>query len=535
MCKLVHHIHHHSKMEPLPMKLLLRSPGEIKIGVLAKDGKSLEIESTTPDKLKKVCVAQNLDMLKLAQDGTLVVQLAEGGKLLPVPVSATQCDFSPSGRFFSVWSKPDVLALYRTETGEEVFQVKTKTLTFHFPLDEDFVALQVGDEVKCWDLNSKEVCFKLKLERLAGFSLCSTTPELCFATFQLGSKSGPAVVSLYSRDKLVCSSQTFRADECAFKWSPFMPGDVLGKIETTVDPTGKSYYGESRLIRLSLTSANAVTLPSNPVHDFQWSPRRHSFACVATSCQIYDAKTCEVMFDFPVTHKNVCSYSPLGRFICFAGFGNLAGQMEFYETKRYKLLGKGRAEAAVSYAWSPCGRMFVTSTLMPRMNVDNGVMVFNYRGEKLARWLAHGQHMLGATGLVECRFLPTPPLAFPDLPPSPKLEPTAAPGGAAAVPEMKKPVMSFTQARLEAKKAQNAPPPPPPPPAPKPEAVVVAVEEEDDANVDPAKMVHKLQKLLKQIEAIELAGPKTPEQVTKMGKKPDTLQLLAKWQAKVKH
>ncbi|KAH9249668.1 hypothetical protein BASA81_012637 [Batrachochytrium salamandrivorans] len=519
-------------METLPpMKLMLRSPGEIMIGVLAKDGKTLEIESTTPDKLKKVCVAQNHDMLKLAQDGTLVVQLAEGGKTLSVPVLATQCDFSPSGRYFSVWSKPDVLALYRTETAEEVFQVKTKTLTFNFPLAEEFVALQVGEEVKCWDLTSKEVCFKLKLDRLVSFSLCSTTPELCFATFQLGSKSGPAIISLYSRDKLVCSSQTFRAEECQFKWSPFMPGDVLGKIETTVDPTGKSYYGESRLIRLSLSNVNAVMLPSNPVHDFQWSPRRHSFACVTSSCQIYDAKTCDVMFDFPVTHKNVCCYSPLGRFICFAGFGNLAGQMEFYETKRYKLLGKGRAEAAVNYSWSPCGRMFVTSTLMPRMNVDNGVMVFNYRGEKLARWLAHGQHMIGSTGLVECRFLPTPPLAFPDLPPTPKIEPAT---GAPMVPEIKKPVMSFTQARLEAKKAQNAPPPAPPPAAPKP-PVVVVVEEQDDPSIDPAKMVHKLQKLLKQIEAIELAGPKTPEQVIKMGKKPDTLQQLEKWQAKVKY
>ena len=36
---------------------------------------------------------------------------------------------------------------------------------------------------------------------------------------------------------------------------------------------------------------------------------------------------------------------------------------------------------AVAYGWAPDSRYFVTATLAPRMNVDNGVHIYKYNGE----------------------------------------------------------------------------------------------------------------------------------------------------------
>lgn len=44
-----------------------------------------------------------------------------------------------------------------------------------------------------------------------------------------------------------------------------------------------------------------------------------------------------------------------------------------------KQMAATRSEA-VSAAWSPCGRYVVTSTVAPRLRVDNNVRVFTYYG-----------------------------------------------------------------------------------------------------------------------------------------------------------
>jgi translation initiation factor 2A len=63
------------------------------------------------------------------------------------------------------------------------------------------------------------------------------------------------------------------------------------------------------------------------------------------------------------------------------GFGNLQGEMDFYDMRRVKKIATKTAHCTVSLDWSPCSRYLLTATTAPRMNVDNGFKVFKYNGE----------------------------------------------------------------------------------------------------------------------------------------------------------
>ena len=47
-------------------------------------------------------------------------------------------------------------------------------------------------------------------------------------------------------------------------------------------------------------------------------------------------------------------------------------------------MGSCRAACSVTAEWSPCGRRLLTSTVAPRLNVDNGFKIWRYNGELLA-------------------------------------------------------------------------------------------------------------------------------------------------------
>ncbi len=53
----------------------------------------------------------------------------------------------------------------------------------------------------------------------------------------------------------------------------------------------------------------------------------------------------EALFHFGAAHRNTICWAPHGRFLCLAGFGNLAGEMDFYDVIRLKKLGESACSA----------------------------------------------------------------------------------------------------------------------------------------------------------------------------------------------
>ncbi|EFJ45878.1 eukaryotic translation initiation factor [Volvox carteri f. nagariensis] len=208
------------------------------------------------------------------------------------------------------------------------------------------------------------------------------------------------------------------------------------------DATNQSYYGEQKLHYLPADPARsdeAVTVPlpkEGPVHDVQWSPTGDYFITVAgfmpAKVTLFNA-ACKPVYDLGSGPYNLVRWNPFGRFFAIAGFGNLPGDIVFYDKKTSgtcKQMGAVRSPA-VSAEWSPDGRLLLTATTAPRLRVDNNIKVFTYHGEERL-------HQRFET-LLEARWRPAPRGAFQDRPQSPERLEAVAKGGEAVVAAPTKP------------------------------------------------------------------------------------------------
>ncbi|CAN0398636.1 unnamed protein product, partial [Ectocarpus sp. 8 AP-2014] len=219
------------------------------------------------------------------------------------------------------------------------------------------------------------------------------SPHGRLATFVPELKGKPGKISLWSypvSDTPIASRSSFRAQqEASFKWSPDGRA-VLCLTSTDVDATGKSYYGSTGLFLMHADGQfDCAIAPAKEgtVQDVQWGPggsnKGNKFVVIAGSMPststLYNIKG-EPTFEFGSAHRNTISWSPHGRFLLLAGLGNLAGEMDFWDVNRKKVMGSTSSHCAVAYGWSPDSRWFLTATCAPRMNVDNDVKVFRYDG-----------------------------------------------------------------------------------------------------------------------------------------------------------
>ena len=231
----------------------------------------------------------------------------------------------------------------------------------------------------------------------------------------------------------VAKRSLMRASAVDLRWSP--SGEALLALASTEsDASNKSYYGDSKLHYLRSDGGNDCLVPlpkEGPVHDVAWSPRGDCFVVLAgfmpPRAVVFDAK-CAPALDLgsgPFCHAR---WSPHhGRFLCLAGFGNLAGDLAFFDRKadgKLKPCGSARAAGGVSLEWSPDARLLLVSTTAPRLRVDNGVRVFKYDGSLVASkaWDV----------LLEARWRPAAKGVYPDRPPSPRAAAVAGAGAGAA-------------------------------------------------------------------------------------------------------
>ena len=134
---------------------------------------------------------------------------------------------------------------------------------------------------------------------------------------------------------------------------------MLVHTHTEVDKTGKSYMGETGLYYMTVEEAqkgkgkvqNVTLRKEGPIHDVQWSPLGDEFIVIfgvspPEAC-IFNTK-CEVTHSFGEAPRNTVSWSPHGRFLALAGFGNMSGELAFYDRKGCTLLGVVDAHMTVS-------------------------------------------------------------------------------------------------------------------------------------------------------------------------------------------
>ena len=89
----------------------------------------------------------------------------------------------------------------------------------------------------------------------------------------------------------------------------------------------------------------------------------------------------ESTHNFDLGPRNTILFSPHGRFVIVAGFGNLAGHMDIYDLEKdYKKICTIQASNASVCEWSPDGKFILTATTSPRLRVDNGIRIWHVGG-----------------------------------------------------------------------------------------------------------------------------------------------------------
>lgn len=284
---------------------------------------------------------------------------------------------------------------------------------------------------------------QVTLPNTTSFSIAPGPAPYKIALFVPEKKGKPASVKVYqfpdSLGTVVAAKSFYKAQDVKLKWSPTGSALVI-ETRTDVDTSGKSYYGETGLFFLQSDGQYDCVVPltkEGQVHDVQWDPTGRGFVVLAgpmpCNATLYDSKAVPV-FEFGAAPRNHVSWSPHGRFLCIAGFGNLRGDMDFWERNKLKKMGSANSNSATTFAWSPDSRYFATATTFPRLRVDNGFKVFKYDGTGPI-------HQEDRAELYDLQFRPASAETYPNRPQSPRRKAGEDAGfsGAAAPPAPAKP------------------------------------------------------------------------------------------------
>ncbi|KAL3814737.1 hypothetical protein ACJIZ3_016005 [Penstemon smallii] len=322
-------------------------------------------------------------------------------RTLQVP-NVLAASISPCGSYLQTFQKSTSpqdrnVVVWKTDTGESVYQISQKNMTkltwpsIRFSTDETVACRLATNEVQFLDPSnfSKGAVHRLRVPGIAAFEL-SYTPGSYVAAFVPESKGMPANVQIFScgkelQSQPVARKSFFRCSSVQLKWNSGSTG-LLVVVLSDVDKTNQSYYGESKLNYLTTdgTHEGLVLLrKEGPVHDVQWSYSGNEFAVVygfmPAMATIFDKK-CNPLLELGTGPYNTIRWNPKGKFICLAGFGNLPGDMAFWDYLEKKKLAATKAELSVTSEWSPDGRYFLTATTAPRLQVDNGIKIFHHNG-----------------------------------------------------------------------------------------------------------------------------------------------------------
>eukprot|EP00980_Cylindrotheca_fusiformis_P008299 scaffold1736_cov127-Cylindrotheca_fusiformis.AAC.113 len=376
---------------------------------------------------------------------------------------------SPQGTFVLTWERAQDgeapnMKIWSSQTGDLVMGLRQKTLKrdawpyVQWTSNEKFAFVMGTNEVRVYpgdfpqQLETRFVD-KLKIPGISSMSVPSnaqTGGRLFFTSFSPKDKNKPSRAALYeypattkpspnSGYPAVLTKSLFQAEEMKVHWSP--KGDsALIALQTTVDTSGESYYGSTSLFLLSPDKGDSIAVPlpqEGPVLDVAWMPNASKPSCFAVAAgkmpsmsSLHNGSDGNAIFLFGNAHRNTIIWAPHGRFVCLAGFGNLAGGMTFWDRNKLKQIPPANpvtASCTVGYGWSPDSRLLAVSTTSPRMNVDNGVNVYRYNGDKMENLPWDNKNYL-PDRLLQAEFLPAKSSVYPDRPQSPQLK-DATPAG----------------------------------------------------------------------------------------------------------
>mmetsp|Transcript_19504 Transcript_19504/g.45344 ORF Transcript_19504/g.45344 Transcript_19504/m.45344 type:complete len:626 (-) Transcript_19504:413-2290(-) len=234
------------------------------------------------------------------------------------------------------------------------------------------------------------------------------------------SKGQPARCQIFRLDALTAPTAAksfYKVQRVTMRWNN-VGSALLVLTAMDVDDTGKNYYGNTNLYFMrpdGQQDSIVASASDGPVHDVQWNPTQDEFFLLHGDlpCQmmLFDGKKGTKKMEFGKAHRNTIRWNNFGRFLFLGGFGQLAGDTDFWDKPGKNNLGSVRMECCVVSSWAPDGRHFLGATTSPRMRVDNKIQIYDYCGSLLGQ--------LDYEELLWASWRPRPRGAFQDRPPSP--------------------------------------------------------------------------------------------------------------------
>ncbi|XP_037534325.1 eukaryotic translation initiation factor 2A [Nematolebias whitei] len=382
--------------------------------------------------------------LTFSRDGTLfgwcnghsvsVVKCADGSVVSTFDLPKTALmEFSPLKNILVTWQPyaktqncpqgEANLQLWELTSGrliKALFQKKVDSWCPSWSEDEKICVRSVNNELHFYENNDfNSIANKLHMQKVSDFALSPGVQPSKVAVYVPGSKGAPSFVRLYQYPVLggpsaaLANKSFFKADRVSMLWNR-RASAVLVTASTEVDKTGASYYGEQTLHYLAVNGETAVVqlAKNGPIYDVAWSPSSSEFCVVygfmPAKATVFNLK-CDPLFDFGTGPRNAAYYSPQGHILVLAGFGNLQGQMEVWDVKKYKQVSKLQAVDTTHFSWCPDGEHIVTATCSPRLRVGNGYKIWHYTGSVL-----HKQDAATGSELWEVRWQSFPDGSFPE-------------------------------------------------------------------------------------------------------------------------
>jgi translation initiation factor 2A len=331
----------------------------------------------------------------------------------------------------------DNVFVYNMSTGEIPLKIKLRSVTernwpiFQWSEEERFCLHMTTNTVKVMhgrNLSLQSPLYSLTIPNIAEYTLSPNGKLL--AAFFPEAKGQPASLRIFdisdrsARPRAAKSS--FNAQTAKVYWNTSSTA-LVAVFATESDTTSSSYYGTSSLVFLRVSETGEITTSTTvtgesagPCHDVCWSNSHDEFVAVTgpmpAEIALYDGRTGLKRISFGSTRRNTLRWSGFGRMFLAGGFGNLPGDIDVWDKNRGLCLSSTRIPCTVLCEWGPDGRHFLSSSIFPRMRVDNFVNIVRYDGTVVAK-LTDFKELYS----VKWRPCSDPADLFDDTPPSPRV------------------------------------------------------------------------------------------------------------------
>lgn len=245
--------------------------------------------------------------------------------------------------------------VYNVSTGEQVFSVLNRKYAEEtqssWSSDESLFTILVGGEALFYETEG-ENGFTKPTRRIGGMrggelAVAGAGSHPHISLYVPGVKEAPSTCRIYrypslDQNQAVASKSFFQADRVEMLWNKRASGMILMTI-MDVDSTGASYYGKQSLYYLNTKGdACAISLSKDgPIHAVEWNPKGTEFCIIygymPSKATFFNLK-CDPIFEVNEAPRNSIYYNDFGNIVLLAGFGNLRGNVEVWNSNEKKLI-----------------------------------------------------------------------------------------------------------------------------------------------------------------------------------------------------